>query len=711
MADRFWVGGTASWDATAGTKWAATSGGAGGQSVPTSADDVFFDNLSTGTVTPVTAQAICRSLSTTGFTGTLTGSGTIIIHGSLTIGTVTTWNHTGSLDLRAASGSFTITTSGKTLGATGFGFTGISTATWTLSDALTSSGSITVTSGTLTTNNFNVTATSLSSSNSNTRTINLGSSTVTLSASSGAVNFITNTNLTFNAGTSSIVLTNASATFAGGSQTFNNVSFTSTSGSTHTLSTSSTFNNLSVTGRTTTGISALSVNADQTINGTLTLSAGTDATRRAFVRSNTIGTTRTLTCAAVASLTDIDFRDITIAGAAAPVSGTRLGDCKGNSGITFDAAKTVYYRGALNANWNSLVWSFTNGGTADVTAFPLAQDTAVFPSSPTPYPTSGNTATINIDYNIGTIDMSARTSNTMTLANSQGPFMYGNLIAGTGVTFSGTGRSTFAGRTTQQITSAGRTYVGAITVNSPSGSVVLQDALLMSTASTTVLVLDAGTFDANGYNVTLSGSTAAFSNSGAITRTVAIGSGTWTIAGSGTSWNSATSTNLTVTGTGTISLTSASAKTFAGGGIQTYPTLNQGGTGTLTVTGSNKFADITDTAIGRVQFTGGTTNEFTNFSLGGVSGNLLQLGSTNTTQVTLKKPTAWNVGANSVDSGNNTGLSFVAGGNDFLSISYINGVVTSAPTSLLYYGATNVTSIFYGSTPVTAIYYGSTQVF
>jgi hypothetical protein len=58
---------------------------------------------------------------------------------------------------------------------------------------------------------------------------------------------------------------------------------------------------------------------------------------RTFVRSNTIGTTRTLTCAAVASLTDIDFRDITIAGAAAPVSGTRLGDCKGNSGITFDA--------------------------------------------------------------------------------------------------------------------------------------------------------------------------------------------------------------------------------------------------------------------------------------------------------------------------------------------------------------------------------------
>ena len=42
MADRYWVGGTANWDGTAGTKWATSSGGLGGASVPTSADDVFF---------------------------------------------------------------------------------------------------------------------------------------------------------------------------------------------------------------------------------------------------------------------------------------------------------------------------------------------------------------------------------------------------------------------------------------------------------------------------------------------------------------------------------------------------------------------------------------------------------------------------------------------------------------------------------------------
>lgn len=156
-------------------------------------------------------------------------------------------------------------------------------------------------------------------------------------------------------------------------------------------------------------------------------------------------------------------------------------------------------------------------------------------------------------------------------------------------------------------------------------------------------------------------------------------------------------------------MTSASSKTFAGGGIQTYPAINQGGTGTLTITGSNKFADITNTAIGRVQFTGGTTNEFSDFNLNGVLGNLLQVGSTNTTQAILKKPTAWNVGLLSTDAGNNTGLSFTGASPNYLSISYINGQLSL--TSSVYYGATNITAIYYGSTPVSAIYYGADQVF
>ncbi len=683
MSDRYWVGGTASWDLTAGTKWATTSGGAGGASVPTSADNVFFDaNSGASTVTVAVSVAQCANLTFTGFTGTLTGSVGINAYGSVTLVSGMTWSHTGSLRF-AGNTSCTLTTAGKTLGgslvinsAAGSGLT------VTLQDALSVASSIDITNSTFTTNNYNVTASSLSSSNSNTRTINLGSSTVTLSLSGTALTFATSTNLTFNAGTSSLVFSGTNAAINGGSGvTFYDVSFTSNALVTPTINGANTFNNLSLAGRTSAGISALLVGANQTINGTLTLSAGTNATCRTFVRSDTIGTTRTLTCAAVASLTDIDFRDITIAGAAAPVSGTRLGDCKGNSGITFPAAKTVWWRGGTGS-FGAAKWGATSGGTTNTDNFPLAQDTAIFDDANV---TTGTTATVNAGYNLGTLDMSGLVSNTMTLATgSQAPTIYGNWINGTGTTLTGTGTLTFAGRGSQTITSAGKTFTQAFTIDTPGGSVTLQDAFVSNRSATTAFNLTSGTFDANDYNFTLS-SLANFQSSNANVRTIAIGSGTWIIPGNGaTVWNCATSTNLTVTGTGTISLTStsATAKTFAGGGIQTYPTLNQGGTGTLTVSGSNKFAGLTNTAIGRIQFTGGTTNEFSSFTISGTSGNLLQLGSTNTTQAILSKSSAWQMGTNSTDGGNNTGLAFTSDGTmDYLSVSYINGQVVAPPVS------------------------------
>jgi hypothetical protein len=117
---------------------------------------------------------------------------------------------------------------------------------------------------------------------------------------------------------------------------------------------------LSITGRGSSGISVFSITANQTINGTLTISAGTNATMRNFLQSNTFGTTRTLTCAAFSG-TDADFRDITIAGAAAPVSGTRLGDCKGNSGITFGAGVTRYWNLAGGGNWSATGWAAASG--------------------------------------------------------------------------------------------------------------------------------------------------------------------------------------------------------------------------------------------------------------------------------------------------------------------------------------------------------------
>jgi hypothetical protein len=681
MANRFWVGGTANWDGTAGSKWALTSGGAGGEAVPTSADDVFFDGASGAVTVTVSGTRTCNSITFTGFTGTVASAFTPIIdfHGNVALQSGIA---VSAINFRKfGTSAATFLSNGNSINSL---TVDNATGSLSLSDAMVSASLITITRGTFTTNNYALTATALSSSNSNTRTINLGSSTVTLSTGATAVNFATSTNLTFNAGTSSIVVSGVGSTFSGGGQTFNNVSFTPTTSTAHAVNGGNTYNNLSFAGRTTAGITGIILDASSTISGTLTLSAGTNATMRTFVRSDTIGTTRTLTCAAVASLTDIDFRDITIAGAAAPVSGTRLGDCKGNSGITFDAAKTVYWAFATSAsNWETNVggiggWSDSIGGTRNLIYFPLAQDTAVFPSSGF---ISGGTLTLGAAYNIGTIDMSARTSNTMTLATgTTTPQIYGNWINGTGTTLTGTGAMTFAGRGSQTITSAGRTFTQTFVIQTPNGSVTLQDAFSSNRDNGAAFTILAGTFDASGYNTTFSGASSGFrlDQGGTATRGFLLGSGTLTVAGTG-GFNASVATGVTVTGAGTISMTSASAKTFAGGGIQTYPTLNQGGTGTLTVSDSNKFAGLTNTAIGRIQFTGGTTNEFTSFTINGVLGNLLQLGATNTTQAILIKPTAWQMGLLSFDAGNNTGLNFLAsdGTMNYLSVSYINGQVVA----------------------------------
>jgi hypothetical protein len=679
MANRYWVGGTANWDGTAGTKWATTSGGGGGASVPTSADDVFFTNLSTGTCTIAAGNTGAKSINCTGFTGTIAGSAAITVSGSVTLVAGMTYTHTGTITFNANA---TITTAGKTFSLVTVNGSGI---TVQLADALTigGTGALTVTQGTFTTNNFNVSGSAINSNNSNTRTINLGSSTVSLSGTSVPWSFDSTTNLTFNAGTSQINLSgvDASLNVAATGLTFYNVSITTASIRNPNINGANTFNNLSLAGRSSVGIANVSISADQTINGTLTLSAGSNSTCRTFVRSNGIGTNRTLTCNAVASLTDIDFRDITIAGSAAPVSGTRLGDCKGNSGITFPAAKTVYWVDAGSSSWSQLRWSQTAGGTPLITDFPLAQDTAIFPSN---FPNSGQTITINATYNIGTIDMSARTTNTMTLATgSQTPFIYGNWINGTGTTLTGTANITFSGRGSQTITSAGRTFTQPINIESPSGTVQLGDAY---NASNTI-TLTQGTFSAVTYNVTCT----RFISTSSLTRTLNMGSGLWTLTGTGTGLSSPWELGLTVTNLTLnkdsadilFSDTSATARQFRGAD-QSYNKLTIGGatgTSTLTINGANTFTELasTKTVAHTISFatTGFTINTW---SVTGSVGNVVTVNSTTTgarrtftlTNVTsgidylavqdigVTDANRFYVGANSTDGGNNSNVIFTA---------------------------------------------------
>ena len=692
MADRYWILGTGTWDATNTVNWSDTSGGSGGFSVPTASDNVFFDAnsnvLATAfTVTMANSPRVCNDFTASGLDGTMTLAGASIgltVSGSLTFqATNFTRTYTGTTTFNATTTGKTVTTNGVAFGGA-VTFNGVGGG-WTLGSALSTSGSnivLTITNGTFDTSsvgNYAVTVGEFSSSNSNVRTINLNASTISVLNFGTVWNMATSANATLNAGTSQINLSNTLITFQGGGLTYYNVAFQSGNMSGLTIVGANTFNNLTKTGGTTIGLNPVTFSSNQIINGTFTVSVGTTPAYRTNIVSNTLGTTRTLTCAAV-SLTDTDFRDITIAGAASPASGTRLGDAKGNSGITFNAAKTVYYRQTGSANWGATgsgSWSATSGGALDATMFPLAQDTAVFPAAT--YPASGSTTTINIGYNIGTIDMSLRTSNTMTLATgSQSPLICGNWINGTGITLSGTGTIFFIGRTTQQITSSAKTFTQGIGINSPSGSVTLQDALTTGTGVATTLT--SGTLDLNGFTYTVGTSFETATG----TKNLTFNGGTLVCpAASTVAFNNAVPTGFTTTagtGVGVISMTAATAKRFVGGGSTFNCTLNQGDAGALTITGSNTFSNITNTVQpASVLFTAGTTSTFTNFNLSGTSGNLITIGSVTAASHTLSKASGtvssdflsisrstatggagWYAGANSTNGGNNSGWIFTA---------------------------------------------------
>jgi hypothetical protein len=608
--------GTGNWS---DDQWSDTSGGTPSTDFFPLAQDtaVFDENTNAGTHTMnsnaiLYTGAVDMSARTSALTLSLSAG--YAVYGDWTFGSGITISGGQTLTFSGRN-TQVITSAGKTfsgsISVNSFG------GTVELADALNVGGNIlTVTNGTFDTKGYNVTAGTLSSTNSNVREIRLGASTVTLS---GNVFFGTSTNLTFDASTSSIVFTTASATIDGGNQTFYGVSFTSTGAGTHTANQSNTFNSLSITAPASANLRQVALGGDQTITGTLT-AAGATAVRRVMLRSSVVGTTRTLTVGTL-SADDCDFRDITIAGTAAGGSPTRAGDCGGNSGVTFPAPKTVYWNLAGSQNWSADGWATTSGGVPATNNFPLAQDTAVFDDTG-----SAGTVTVNALFNIGAIDMSARTS-AMTLQGNTGYSIYGNWTFGSGVTHGGTATITFSGRGTSTITSAGKTFSGGITIDCGPSTVQLADALDMP--STRTLSQSSGTFDAVSYNVT----TGRYNASG--TPTLKMGSGTWTLSGTATVWDFGSTAYILHKGTADILLsnTTTSTRSFNGGGFS-YNKLTIGGatgTSTLTITSNNQFTELASTkTVAHTIALGTTTQTFGKWSVTGTAGNVVTLTGTGT---------------------------------------------------------------------------------
>ena len=555
MATYYWVGGTGNWDTTT-TNWSTTSGGSGGSGPPTSADDVIFDTLSNATAYTVTllTTPVCRSVTVGGpLTGNVTLAGTAnwIIYGSLTFAA------TGITNSYTGFAGFVATTTGWTVTTNGVAFNGITIFSgagggWTLGGAFTSYGGIQLYAGTLTSNNYSITT--LNDLNFNVggaslKTVNLGSSAVSCQFFEAA----SPASLTLNAGTSTLTVTSSSTTFTGGGQTYYNVSFTATSSPNLIIAGANTFNNLTfATGTVLYSISYINFQANQTINGTLTMS-GASYTQRLFVLSSSFNTSITLSVAAVSALSYIDFGSITVAGASAPWSGTSLGDLQNNVNITTTTPKIVYwnYPNAYG-NWSpsngAIAWATSSGGATAVANFPLAQDTCIFDNTGL-----GTTGTVNYDRNwsLGKLDFSAVT-NPATFSMGSYPSFYLDVIFSSSLTLTQTVSTValFQGYGTQTLTSAGLSFpAGANFGRATTSSLVLSD-----NASALTWYLGYGALNLNNNTLTAGNN---FNSNNANTRSIAFGTGAINLTGNNAELLTVQGPGMTCTGSKNVNLTYA----------------------------------------------------------------------------------------------------------------------------------------------------------
>lgn len=342
--------------------------------IPTSADNAIFDanSLSAPCNLTINAEANCLNLDFSGLDNLLTltnAAYNLNVYGNLTLTSNayldTAFTGTGYLQLRATT-SVNITSNGCTRGWNQIWLNGV--GIFNFIDNFVTPAVLYPSLGTA---NFGSNTYSFSQIRKQTAgttfTLNLDSSTVTTSQ-------LWNDGGTFslNAGTSSVIITS-------------------------TLALSRTFYNLTLSGSVSVWF------AGTVVQNTLTL---TSTSGRAFIYSNYPGTSQTITCNGSIVASNVDFRDITLAGTAnrdlSAITGGS-GDCGGNSGITFTPAQTQYFKhsGTSTVNWSNTTNWFTTSGGSTQGRVPLPQDDAIFDAN-----SFDANCTLNVNVlRIGNVDM------------------------------------------------------------------------------------------------------------------------------------------------------------------------------------------------------------------------------------------------------------------------------------------------------------------
>lgn len=183
MANIYWVGGSGTWNTTSTTNWANSSGGTGGTgTVPTAADNVFFDQAGTYTVT-MTGMLTCKSLTVATAGIAFSGSAQLTTYGDLSLCTGTSWPGSGQLILGSPE-SNSLTTSGTVLSCD---LRLDAVGSYVLQDALNLASTTTVTlaNGSMDINGKSIAAGSLATV-SGTKTLTFNGGNITLSGGPNA---------------------------------------------------------------------------------------------------------------------------------------------------------------------------------------------------------------------------------------------------------------------------------------------------------------------------------------------------------------------------------------------------------------------------------------------------------------------------------------------------------------------------------------------
>ena len=411
---------------------------------------------------------------------------------------------------------------------------------------------------------------------------------------------------------------------------------------------------------------------------------GNSAINRLLVRSDILGTQRTITAATV-TVTNADFRDIKGAGAGSwnlsAITGGS-GDCGGNTDITFTTADDWYWHADTGNFSNYAKWyTATNGGGTQMasTRVPLPQDTCYFDANS--FDSGSQTVTQDM-VRMGGVNFTGAT-NTPTFTVGTSKEFYGSIKLISGMTFSNTGGTNyFYNRGNITIECGGKSFGNHLQIYAIGGEVKLSDKFFMTGGQ--ILTLNNGTFDANNQDLYIS----QFASSNSNTRNLKMGSGTWELYGKSsnfTVFNLYTSTNLTFdAGTSTIKLSvSLSGFCYFYGGGKTFNniwinTSNDSSSYYTIIRDSNTFNDLKIDAGRVVNFETGKTQTVTTFTAEGTAVSLITLRSSTTTNATLAKAgggtiscdymdvdymtgnpdTTWYMGTHSTDGGHNSQIYF-----------------------------------------------------